>query len=143
MLFTLQSLGMAAGSIAFGQTNPTGRRVIIMYLLFAANDVCVIAMTLTHSFQLACALVAVRGACIGFGIGVWSTLLMQQVPSSKLSRVTSLDFFGSFALVPVGYALTAAVAGAFSPATLLFVGFGISAILWVAPLASVRVRTAA
>ena len=142
-LFTLQSFGMALGSLAFGQTNPTRRRVTIMYVLFAANDICVIAMTLTHSFGLACALVAARGICIGYGIGVWSTLLMQQVPSSKLSRVTSLDFFGSFALIPVGYALTAAVAGAFSPAALLFVGFGISAILWLAPLASVRVRTAA
>jgi MFS family permease len=142
-LFTLQSLGMAFGSLAFGQTNPTRSRVIIMYLLFAANDLCVIAMTLTHSFGLACVFVGLRGVCIGYGIGVWSTLLMQQVPSSKLARVTSLDFFGSFALVPVGYALTAAVAGSFSPATLLMVGFGVSTILWIAPLASVRVRTAA
>jgi len=142
-LFTLQSLGMAIGSLAFGQTNPSRRRMIIMYLLFAANDICVIAMTLTHSFGLACALVAARGVCIGYGIGVWTTLLMQQVPSSKLARVTSLDFFGSFALIPVGYALTAVVAGSFSPATLLFVGFTLSAILWIAPLASTRVRTAA
>ena len=142
-LFTLQSLGMALGSLAFGQTNPTHKRVIIMYVLFAANDLCVIAMTLTHSFGLACVFVGLRGVCIGYGIGVWSTLLMQQVPSSKLARVTSLDFFGSFALVPVGYALTAAVAGSFSPATLLMVGFGVSTILWIAPLASVRVRTAA
>ncbi|HEU6445930.1 MAG TPA: MFS transporter [Gaiellaceae bacterium] len=142
-LFTLQSLGMAVGSLAFGQTNPSRRRVIIMYLLFAANDVCVIAMALTHSFELACLFVALRGVCIGYGIGVWSTLLMQQVPSSKLARVTSLDFFGSFALVPVGYALTAAVAESFSPATLLLVGFGLSAVLWIAPLASRTVRTAA
>lgn len=142
-LFTLQSLGMALGSLAFGQTNPTRRRVIIMYLLFAGNDLCVIAMALTHSFELACLFVAMRGVCIGYGIGVWSTLLMQQVPSSKLARVTSLDFFGSFALVPVGYALTAAIAGAFSPATLLLVGFGLSAVLWIAPLTSRRVRTAA
>jgi hypothetical protein len=134
---------MALGSLAFGQTNPTHKRVIIMYVLFAANDLCVIAMTLTHSFGLACVFVGLRGVCIGYGIGVWSTLLMQQVPSSKLARVTSLDFFGSFALVPVGYALTAAVAGSFSPATLLLVGFGVSTILWIAPLASVRVRTAA
>jgi MFS family permease len=142
-LFTLQSLGMAVGSLAFGQTNPSRKRVIIMYLLFAANDLCVIAMTLTHSFELACLFVALRGICIGYGIGVWSTLLMQQVPSSKLARVTSLDFFGSFALIPVGYALTAAVAGSFSPATLLMIGFGISTLLWIAPLASRRVREAA
>lgn len=143
LLFTLQSLGMAVGSIAFGQTNPSRRRVIIMYLLFAANDLCVIAMALTHSFELACAFVTLRGVCIGYGIGVWSTLLMQQVPSAKLARVTSLDFFGSFALIPVGYALTALVAESFEPSTLLLVGFGISTVLWLAPLAVRQVREAA
>jgi MFS family permease len=142
-LFTLQSLGMAFGSLAFGQTNPSRHRVIIMYVLFAVNDLCVIAMALTHSFALACAFVGMRGLCIGYGIGVWNTLLMQQVPSSRLARVTSLDFFGSFALIPVGYALTALVAGTFSPATILIAGFGVSTILWTAPLASRRVREAA
>jgi MFS family permease len=143
LLFTLQSLGMAIGSLAFGQTNPSRHRMVIMYVLFALNDVCVIAMALTHSFEAACVLVGLRGLCIGYGIGVWSTLLMQQVPDSKLARVTSLDFFGSFALIPVGYALTAAVAGAFSPAAILIAGFGLSTILWTAPLASRRVRQAA
>jgi MFS family permease len=142
-LFTLQSLGMAFGSLAFGQTNPSRYRVIIMYVLFAVNDLCVIAMALTHSFALACAFVGMRGLCIGYGIGVWNTLLMQQVPSSRLARVTSLDFFGSFALIPVGYALTALVAGTFSPAAILIAGFGLSTILWTAPLASRRVRDAA
>jgi MFS family permease len=36
-LFTLQSLGMALGSLAFGQTNPTRRRVIIMYQIGRAH----------------------------------------------------------------------------------------------------------
>jgi hypothetical protein len=57
--------------------------------------------------------------------------------------VSSLDFFGSFALVPVGYALTASVAGRFAPSTLLIAGFTLSAFLWTAPLAIRRVRDAA
>jgi len=84
-----------------------------------------------------------RGLCIGFGLGVWNTLMMQFVPESKLARVSSLDFFGSFALVPVGYALTALVAGLFAPSTLLIAGFTLSAALWTAPLALRRVREAA
>lgn len=142
-LFTLQSLGMAFGSIAFGQVNPRSHRVVIMYLLFAANDLFVIAMALSYSFALGLACVFLRGLCIGFGIGVWNTLMMQFVPENKLARVASLDFFGSFALVPVGYALTALVAQSFSPSSLLIAGFGLSAILWSAPLAVRRVREAA
>ena len=142
-LFTLQSAGMALGSIVFGQVNPRSRRVVIMYLLFAANDVFVVAMALSHSFEVGLSSVFARGVCIGFGLGVWNTLMMQFVPESKLARVSSLDFFGSFALVPVGYALTALVAPNFSPASLLVAGFGASAILWSAPLTLRRVREAA
>jgi MFS family permease len=142
-LFTLQSLGMAVGSIVFGQANPTRHRMVIMYVLFALNDVFVIAMAVTPAFEAGLAFVALRGLCIGFGLGVWSTLMMQFVPVSKLARVTSLDFFGSFALVPVGYALTALLAGMFAPSTLLIAGFSLSAALWTAPLAVKRVREAA
>jgi MFS family permease len=142
-LFTLQSIGMAIGSLVFGQVNPPGHRVVIMYLLFAANDVFVVLMAITHQFELGLFFVFCRGLCIGFGLGVWNTLMMQFVPESKLARVSSLDFFGSFALVPVGYALTAAVAGLFAPATLLVIGFTLSAFLWTAPLALRRVREAA
>jgi hypothetical protein len=67
----------------FGQINPSHRRVVIMYLLFALNDVCVVAMALTTWFGAALVLVALRGLCIGFGLGVWNTLLMQFVPESK------------------------------------------------------------
>ena len=142
-LFTVQSLGMAFGSLVFGQVNPPRHRVVIMYLLFALNDVFVVAMALTHQFELGLFFVLCRGLCIGFGLGVWNTLMMQFVPESKLARVSSLDFFGSFALVPVGYALTAIVAGLFAPSTLLIAGFTLSAVLWTAPLALRRVREAA
>jgi MFS family permease len=142
-LFTLQSLGMALGSLMFGQVDPRGHRVVIMYLLFAANDVFVILMALSGSLELGLLFVSLRGVCIGFGLGVWSTLMMQFVPESKLARVSSLDFFGSFALVPVGYALTALVAPHFAPASLLIAGFTASAILWTAPLGLRRVREAA
>jgi MFS family permease len=142
-LFTLQSLGMAIGSLVFGHLNPRGHRVVIMYLLFGLNDLFVVAMALTPSYEAGLAFVTLRGLCIGFGLGVWNTLMMQFVPESKLARVSSLDFFGSFALVPVGYALTALLAGMFAPSSLLVAGFSLSAVLWTAPLALRRVREAA
>ena len=46
-------------------------------------------MALTHSFELACLFVGIRGLCIGYGIGVWSTFLMQQVPPGRLAPLAS------------------------------------------------------
>jgi MFS family permease len=143
LLFTVQSAGMAVGTLVFGQTNPRRRRVILMCLAFTANDVCVIAMALVPRFESALALVTLRGAAIGFGIGIWTTLMMELVPESKLARVTSLDFFGSFGLVPVGYALTALATNYLEPRVILLFGFSLASMLWLVPLASRQFREAA
>lgn len=143
LLFACQAAGMVVGSLLFGQLNPRSRRVILMCVSFALNDLCVIGMALLPWYESAVVLVTLRGACIGFGIGVWTTLMMELVPESKLARVTSLDFFGSFGLVPVGYALTAVVAGVVAPSTILLVGFSLGTLLWLAPLSLRSFRTAA
>jgi MFS family permease len=143
LLFSLQAVGMVIGTLAFGQTNPRRNRVILTYSAFALNDLCVIGIALTSFFGVAAGLVMVRGFFIGFGIGIWETVLMELVPESMLSRVISLDFFGSLGLTPVGYALAAGLSGLYSPSQILVVGFGVSAVLWLAPLTIERVRNAA
>jgi MFS family permease len=143
LLFTAQSAGMAVGTLAFGQLNPRRRRIILMCVSFSLNDLCVIAMALLPSFDAAVVLVTLRGAAIGWGIGIWSTLMMELVPENKLARVTSVDFFGSLGLVPVGFALTAIVSDYLDPATILLAGFSLASVLWLVPLASPRFREAA
>lgn len=143
LLFTLQAAGMVVGTIVFGQTNPRRHRVVLVYSAWAVNDLCVIAFTLTHQYELAAALVVVRGALISYGIGIWETVLMELVPEHMLSRVISLDFFGSLGLTPVGFGLAAVLAGVLAPATIIAGGATISAVLWLAPLTLRRVRAAA
>jgi tetrahydromethanopterin S-methyltransferase subunit E len=70
-------------------------------------------------------------------------VLVELVPEEKLGRVASLDFFGSFGLMPLGYALTAVVSHALSPVVILAGGFGVALGAWTLPLASRRVRSAA
>jgi len=142
-LFAFQAAGMVAGTLVFGQLNPRRRRMIVMCAAFTLNDLCVVGMALLPWYESAVGLVVLRGACIGFGIGVWTTLMMELVPESKLARVTSLDFFGSFGLVPVGFALTAVVSDFLEPSTILVSGFSSAAVLWLVPLLSREFRTAA
>jgi MFS family permease len=62
------------------------------------------------------------------GVGVeffevnWATTLQQEIPTEKLSRVSSYDWLGSFALVPLGTILVGPLAAA----------IGLSGTLWVA-----------
>jgi predicted MFS family arabinose efflux permease len=141
-LFALQSLGMAVGTALFGQLQPQRRRIVQIFGLLALNDLFVIAMALASSYAAGAAFMVARGVFIGYAISIWGTLLMERVPEAKLSRVTSLDFFGSTGLVPLGYALTAALSQALGPSTILLAGFSLAAFLWASPLALARVREA-
>jgi MFS family permease len=142
-LFALQSVGMVVGTLVFGQTNPRRHRVLLTYGSWALNDVCVIILILSSSLELAAVLMAMRGFFIGFGVALWETLLMELVPEDKLSRVVSLDFFGSWGLTPVGYGLTAILSGFFTPRAILLGGFSLALVLWVSALSLRRVRSAA
>ena len=69
------------------------------------------------------------GVCVGFGVAIWETMLMELVPEHLFSRVVSLDYFGSFGLMPVGLALAASVSGLAAPGTLIAAGAGANAVL--------------
>jgi MFS family permease len=143
LIFTFQAAGMVLGTIVFGQTNPRRHRVVLTYVAWAINDVCTILFALSHMYEAAAALVFVRGGLIAYGIAIWETVLMELVPENKLSRVISLDFFGSLGLTPIGYALAAVLAGVFAPASIIVAGASIAMVLWLAPLTLRSVREAA
>jgi hypothetical protein len=66
------------------------------------------------------AVAAIGGA--GFALfGVWwDTTLQREVPPEVLSRVSSYDWFGSVALLPVGYAIAGPLADVFTIRVTLF-----------------------
>jgi MFS family permease len=134
LLTTLLGVGTVMGTLAFGQLQPRRRRAVLCYAVFVVNSLTIVAFALSPWYELAGALAVIRGICIGFGVAVWETMLMQLVPDHLLSRVVSLDYFGSFGLMPVGLALSAVVSGVASPQLLLAAGAGISAILIATPL---------
>lgn len=51
----------------------------------------------------------------------WATTLQQEIPPEKLSRISSYDALGGYALTPVGTAVAGPLADAFGTATVLTV----------------------
>lgn len=126
-LVTMFGVGTVAGTLAFGQLQPRKRRGVVNYTFWLVNSLAIAALALSPWFQLAAVFALVRGLCVGFGVAMWETMLQELVPDHLLSRVVSLDFFGSFGLMPVGLAFAAAVAGLASPGTIIAAGALISA----------------
>ena len=134
VLSSLLGAGTVAGTLLFGHLQPRHRRGRLFYAVFLVNSLALVAFAVSPWYALAGGLAVVRGVCIGFGVALWETMMMQLVPEQLLSRVVSLDYFGSFGLMPVGLALSAAVSGLAPPGHLLAGGAALSALLFAAVL---------
>ncbi len=129
LLTTLMGLGTVIGTLLFGQLQPRRRRGVISYVFWVVNSAALVGIALAPWYELAGGLMVLRGFCVGFGVAIWETMMMELVPDHLLSRVVSLDYFGSFGLMPVGLALAAAISGLASPGILIAAGAGANAVM--------------
>jgi MFS family permease len=141
LLFTLQGLGMVLGSVVLAQTSPTRRRGPLIYWLFFINSGLGVLIGLSPWYWGAAAAQIGRGFCIGFAITLWDTMLMQLVPKHMLSRVISMDWFGSIGLLPAGLGLWALLSGLARPGTLIAASSAFCAFLFLLGLTDRRIRS--
>jgi MFS family permease len=141
LVFSLIGAGMIIGSVLVGQLNPRRRRGLISYLIWVLNSVLVIVFALSPWYPLAVVAAFLRGICIGFGVTIWETMLMELVPQHMLSRVVSLDWFGSLGLTPFGLLLAGAVSGLAAPGTIIALGACVSICIIASGLCSGQIRT--
>ncbi len=139
-VFSMIGAGMIVGAVLVGQLNPRRRRGLLSYLIWMVNSLLVIAFALSPWYPLAAAAAFLRGICIGFGVTIWETMLMELVPQHMLSRVVSLDWFGSLGLTPFGLLLAGAVSGLAPPGTIIALGACISICIVAAGLLSRQIR---
>jgi MFS family permease len=143
LLFSAMAAGMVAGSLVWARWHPRKWRVAICFAAFGINDLGIVVLAVSPWYELAVVSAAWRGFWIGIGIASWMTLISELVPERLLSRVLSFDYFGSFALTPVGFVLAGVAATAIAPTTILAVGGALGAILWFVPLLWRKVRVVA
>jgi MFS family permease len=141
LLFTLQGVGMVLGSVVLAQTSPSRRRGPLIYSLFLTSSCLGVLMGLSPWYWGAATIQIGRGFCIGFGITLWDTMVMQRVPQHMLSRVISMDWFGSIGLLPAGLGLWALLSGLAAPGTLIAASSGFCALLFLLGLADSRIRS--
>jgi hypothetical protein len=74
------------------------------------------------------------------GMSVWETTFQREIPPESLSRVASYDWFGSYAVYPIGLAIWGPLAGVIGIHTALWLAFGLFLASLVALLAVPEVR---
>jgi len=133
------SLGSVAGSLVALHVRP--RRPLLVATLTGFTW---IAPTLLLGLTTPAWAVAIGAFSAGFGLGVfgpvWETTLQHHIPGRVLSRVSSYDYLGSVALLPVGYALAGPLAAILGGHTILLAAAAWVAISTLAVLAVPAVR---
>lgn len=135
-----QSVGLVAGGILMLRLRP--RRLLLVATLGFLLSVPLL-FGLAIPLPLAAVLVLALAAGIGtetFGV-LWDTTMQQEIPLDRLSRVSSYDALGSFALIPIGLAVAGPVAEAVGTRSTLFAAglISLSATLAVLFVEDVRV----
>ena len=125
VLESMTGAGALAGSVIGLRWRPrrpmrAGLTLMLMWPLMNG----VLALTAPAPAVLAVAF----GAGIGFSLfGVWwETALARNIPSAALGRVSSYDWMGSLALLPLGFAIAGPIAAATSPQLVLGGGAAIT-----------------
>jgi MFS family permease len=122
---TAYGIGAVAGGLLLVRLRP--RRPGLLFTVgLALGSAPALALATGVPVGLAAA-VAGAGA-VGFN-ATWQSVVQREVPRESLSRVTSYDLFGSFALGPVGFALGGLLAEPLGPSTaLLLAGLAMAAL---------------
>lgn len=105
LVLAVGALGGLAGALLAGNwRHPAAGRMALLGLMLVAAEP--LALLLNAPLPALAAIWVLSSAGIGFFIVRWETALQTDVPRHLLARVVSVDWMATFALYPVGLALT-------------------------------------
>jgi predicted MFS family arabinose efflux permease len=126
----LYGVGSVAGS-AIGSVWRSRRPLRDGLMLAAMWPAMSVVLALALPRGLVGAWMCLAGVQSGLFMVIWETSLARHIPPGALSRVSSYDWMGSLALLPIGFALAGPLASLFGARTVLGVGgaLGVVAVL--------------
>jgi DHA3 family tetracycline resistance protein-like MFS transporter len=138
--YSLSSLGAVLAAIWLGRYPHIRRRGLKLYGAWMLVGVLVCAIGLP---------IKIPGVLVAaFGIGVfntilgliWTNSLQETVPRNLLGRVSSVDYLGSYLLLPVGYAVGGWATQQLGPAPVFVIGGALQTALIALGLSHPQVR---
>lgn len=110
ILISTSSLGSLVSGVIFSSRSLWRHRGIVAYTGIGIQGLALLSLSFIKWFPGLLVLMFINGAGVMlFGL-IWEISLQELVPPEAYGRVISLDMFGSWALLPVGYLLTGLLA---------------------------------
>lgn len=134
LIYATFPLGYIIGGIWLGRQRKIRRRGVAMYVAGIVASICLGAFGLLPPLWVLLVMALVNGAVLEMAHLIWINSMQELVPNEKLGRVVSIDNMGSFALMPIGFALAGWATQVFGAPFVFIVGGAATAIMSAAPL---------
>lgn len=139
-IYSMGAIGSLLGAVWLGRFAKLRRRGLIAYLTTAVGGLMVLSMGFIP-WVIGVALAAlIFGLNLTIGNLIWTNTLQELVPSRLLGRVSSIDWLGSFVLMPIGYALGGWATDSWGAPLVFVIGGGLVAALSLLALAHPAIR---
>jgi Transmembrane secretion effector len=117
-------IGLLVGGIVLLQMDPQ-RPALVATIAVALYTLPLAFLAIPAAAVITAGGALVAGAGLAVANNLWETTQQRHVPDELLSRVSSYDWFGSLAAVPVGMLLWGPIADQIGVGTALWVAFGL------------------
>jgi MFS transporter, DHA3 family, tetracycline resistance protein len=141
LFYSASSVGAVLVALWLGRQVRLRRRGLLVYMPWMAIGILVLVMGLPIPVQGLLVASLLIGACNTLVGLVWVNTLQEVVPQHLLGRVTSVDYLGSYLLLPVGFAVGGWAAKLLGPAPVFVIGGALQALLVALGLLHPRVRS--
>ena len=139
LILAAEGVGAVLGGFVMIRFRPR-RMLLAASLAVPADSVFFLALAVPLPVPVIAATAFAAGASVEVFSVNWATTMQQEIPPAMLSRLSSYDALGSFALAPVGTAVAGPLAASFGTSAVLTAGAILVVLLTAAVLLVPEVR---
>jgi MFS family permease len=139
LILAAEGVGAVLGGFVMIRFRPR-RMLLVASLTVPADSVFYLALAVPLPVPVIAATAFAAGASLEVFSVNWATTMQQEIPPAMLSRLSSYDALGSFALAPVGTVVAGPLAGAYGTSAVLTAGAILVVLLTAAVLLVPEVR---
>jgi MFS family permease len=140
IIYVAAPIGFITAGVFLGRYTRIRRRGILFYGSTLISALVLVFFGLLPPLWALVVAAFINGAALETGHMAWITSLQELVPNDKLGRVVSIDNMGSFALLPIGYALAGWATETYGAPIVFLVGGTTTALMMIIGLLIPAIR---
>jgi transmembrane secretion effector len=125
LLLAVYGICATIGALLAASVRTPPRYLSAMFITWAVGSLPFAFLPFAADIAMAAVLMGVAGLFLSIGNVLWATLMQRRVPDNLRGRVSSFDWFGSLALVPVSMALAGGLGSSSATTTSAFLVAGL------------------